>query len=160
MGSKRGKKAKKRAQREARRQTRRAEKGTEASSTRAAPSTQVPTTAATPPPAPTCSQPKATMIAPVYILKTLEECWDCYRETAVFALAAEGLERQTPSFSKLDGFVLMTSIEWLSPDLQQLLKEHSNSAFSLDDSLLDDGCRHYMNHCSHCGAAIDDLRLV
>ena len=155
MGSKRGKKAKKRAQREARRQTRRAQKGTEASSTPGAPSTQVPSTAPTPPPPMTCSQPSATLIAPAYVLQTKEDCWDCFRETAVFALAAEGIERMAPSSSKLDRFVLMTSIEWLSPDLREFLKKHSNSAFSLDESTLDDGCRHYMNHCSHCGAPIE-----
>ncbi len=181
MGSKRAQKAKKRSQRQAKRQVRRtrnaaeatkkeaqrqaqhARKGTEASSTRRAPSTQLPTTAPTPPPPTTCSPPNATLIAPAYILKTTEECWDCYRETVVFALAAEGMERQTPSFSKLDRFVLMKSIEWLSPDLREFLKKHSNSAFSLDESTRDDGspdgCWHYVNHCSHCGAAFDDYGL-
>ena len=156
MTSKRAQKAKKRAQREARRQTRRAQKGTEASSTRGAPSTQVPSTAPTPPPPITCSQPSATLIAPAYVLQTKEDCWNCLRETAVFALAAEGIESMTPSSSKLDRFVLMTSIEWLSPDLRDFLKKHSNSAFSLDESTMDDGCRHYINHCSHCGAPFDN----
>jgi hypothetical protein len=161
MGSKRGQKAKKRAKREARRQTRRAQRGTEASSTQHAPSIHGLTTAPTPQPSVTCSQPNATMIAPVYILQTTEDCWDCYMETPVFALAAEGIERQTPSFSKLEGFLLMTSIAWLSPDLQRLLKEHSNSGFFLDDSLddSDGGCRYYMNHCSRCGAPIDGYDL-
>ena len=159
MGSKRGQKAKKRAKRESRRQTRRAQRCAEASSTPRASSTQVPTTAPAPPPPTTCPQPNATMIAPAYILKTREDCWNCYRETAVFALAAEGIERQTPSPSKLDRFVLMTSIEWLSPDLREILKQHSQSAFSLDESARDDGSRHYINHCSHCGAPFDNDEL-
>ncbi len=175
MGSKRTQKAKKRAKREARRQTRRVQNATSVSTNapprqkRRAPSTKSASTARiveslletapAPPPSPTCSEPNATLIAPAYVLQTIEDCWDCYQETAVFALAAEGMERQTPSFSKLDQFVLMTSIEWLSPDLQQFLNKHSNSAFSLDPSTEDDGCRHYMNHCSHCGAPIDDYGL-
>lgn len=107
----------------------------------------------------TSSHPSAALIAPAYVLQTIEECWDCLRETPVFALAAEGIERWTPSSSKVDDFVLMTSIEWLSLDLQELLKKHSNSAFSLDNSTRDDGSRQYINHCSHCGAAFDNEEL-
>ena len=107
----------------------------------------------------TSSHPSAALIAPAYVLQTIEECWDCLRETPVFALAAEGIERRTPSSSKVDDFVLMTSIEWLSLDLQELLKKHSQSAFSLDESARNEGCRHYINHCSHCGAPFDNDEL-
>jgi hypothetical protein len=58
--------------------------------------------------------------------------------------------------SKLDHFVLMTSIEWLSPDLQEFLKHHSRSTFSLDESTRKAGGWQYINHCSHCGAEFDN----
>ncbi len=154
MSSKRGKKAKKRSQREARRQTRRAQRGTEVSSTPRASSTQSPSTPPT-----TDSQPRATLLVPAYVLQTWEDCWDCLLETKIFALAAEGIESMTPAPSKLDRFVLMTSMEWLSPDLQEFLKKHSHSAFSLDESIGKDGCWQYINHCSHCGAAFDNDQL-
>ncbi len=53
----------------------------------------------------------------------------------------------------------MTSIEWLSPDLQEFLKKHSHSAFSLDESVRKDGSWQYINHCSHCGAPFDNDEL-
>lgn len=148
MGSKRAKKAKKRAQREARRQTRRAQKIAEPGER----------TAPTPPSQATDSQPCATLVAPAYIVTAETSCWNCLHDTAVFALAAEGIESLISSSHKSDNFQLISSITWLSPDLQQHLTRHADSQFFLDESPMD-GSSHYLNHCRNCGAPLNDFEL-
>lgn len=185
MSSKRAQKAKKRAKREARRQTRR-EQNTTSTSTNApprqtrrkrrAPSTKLASsariveslleTASTPPPPITCphpnattdSQASATLVAPAYIVKAEECCWNCLSTSAVFALAAEGIKELPPSSRRSNEFKLMSSITWLSSDLQQILTRYSDSSFFLDESPMD-GSSNYMNHCSNCGALLEDTDM-
>jgi hypothetical protein len=148
MGSKRGQKAKKRAKRESRRETRRAQRIAEPGrQTDSIPLSQA-----------TDSEPCATLVAPAYIVEAGTSCWNCLQDTAVFALAAEGIESLISSTRKTDKFQLISSMTWLSPDLQQHLTRHADSQFFLDESPMD-GSSIYLNHCRNCGAPLNDLEL-
>ena len=100
-----------------------------------------------------------SLLAPAYVVKSEQCCPNCLSISAVFALAAEGIESRTPSrINQEESLVLMSDIAWLSTDLQQILTSYSDSSFFRDRSPMD-GYSQYMNHCDNCGAPLDDFEL-
>ena len=99
--------------------------------------------------------PLAEAIAPIYLLQSTEQCYQCQQSTPVFALAVSGF-KDADEEEPLEEFVVLNTISDLPPHIMNLLKQRCPRYF-IDYSKMTQS-KYLMNHCT-CGAKLGDFYM-
>jgi Domain of unknown function (DUF5710) len=107
-----------------------------------------------------------TLIAPLWLLESHEDCYKCHRVSKVFSIASQAIidydfdDDGTVYYSRHDraeenDHLSICNLEMVDERIAKVLaKDAPNYRFDFSKT---QGARVYMNHCEHCGAKLGDF---
>jgi len=103
------------------------------------------------------------VLAPIYLLRSSEQCWRCHTLQPVVALATEHLIDDDPEYEDEEGDVMegqvlvLNNIETLPQMvLSCIISRHPGFQRRKSRTA---GCMYYMNICGSCGAHFGDFYM-
>ncbi len=98
------------------------------------------------------------LVAPIWLMRSEENCWKCGHLSAVFCIASQGvvdIEDGGPYRVENSGVIFISDLESIDVRIEPLLKTHA-TRYRPDFSKTQ-GMRLWMNHCEKCGIKMGDF---